>query len=66
MSAAAICSPEVVEKLVDAAFRELQHDTGPLDQEYRHQRRVLTNEFARILCVRKGRALSPSAEAPQK
>lgn len=38
-----------VEKLLDAAFRELQHDTGPQDIEYVAQRKSLKAEFNRIL-----------------
>jgi hypothetical protein len=40
---------EAVEHLLNAAFKELQHDTGPLDVEYVHQRAVLSSEFHRIL-----------------
>lgn len=38
-----------VDELLDAAFRELQHDTGPNGIEYQHQRTVLRAEFMRIL-----------------
>jgi len=38
-----------VEALLDAAFRQLQHDTGEHDIEYRFQREVLKKEFKRIL-----------------
>lgn len=41
-----------LEELLDAAFRQLQHDTGPQDVEYVHQRRVLRDEFAKILMLR--------------
>lgn len=40
---------EAVQRLLDAAFKELQHDTGPLDAEWVHQRTVLSTEFHRIL-----------------
>jgi hypothetical protein len=40
---------EAVQRLLDAAFRELQHDTGPQDPEYVHQRAQLAKEFNRIL-----------------
>jgi hypothetical protein len=38
-----------IEALLDAAFRELQHDTGETDSEYIYQRKVLKTEFRRIL-----------------
>jgi len=38
-----------VEALLDAAFRQLQHDTGEHDVEYRFQRDMLKKEFKRIL-----------------
>lgn len=63
LGAAAICSPAVVEQLVDAAFHELQHDTGPQDREYVHGRRSLVNAFARILRVRKARTTPAAAAA---
>ena len=42
-----------IEQLLDAAFRELQHDTGPQDQEWLHSRRILKERFEIILGFRK-------------
>lgn len=39
----------LVEKLLDAAFHELQHDTGESDPEWRYQRKNLKAAFKRIL-----------------
>ncbi len=38
-----------IEQLLDAAFAQLQHDTGPQDPEYVFQRQYLHKEFLRIL-----------------
>jgi len=38
-----------IEKLLDAAFRELQHDTGPSDTEYVYQRNLLKKKFIEIM-----------------
>lgn len=46
------CSAALVEKLLDAAFHELQHDTGPHNTEYVYQRNNLKAAFKRILRVR--------------
>lgn len=47
----------LVERLLDMAFSELQHDTGPQDKEYVHSRGVLSKKFRA--------ALSPQAPAEQ-
>lgn len=38
-----------VESLLDAAFSELQHDTGETDPEWVYQRNLLGKKFTRIL-----------------
>ena len=38
-----------IEKLLDAAFHELQHDTGPSDPEYVYQRNLLKKKFTEIM-----------------
>lgn len=38
-----------IERLLDEAFRLLQHDTGEQDAEYRWQRQVLRENFQRVL-----------------
>lgn len=43
----------LVDALLDAAFRQLQHDTGPTNPEYIHQQECLKCEFAKILNRRK-------------
>lgn len=48
-SQAAQPEDNTVLKLLDAAFSELQHDTGPQDVEWRLQRKNLTETFGRIL-----------------
>lgn len=40
---------ETVEKLLDAAFGALQHDTGPQDKENVYLRRLLKGQFTAIL-----------------
>lgn len=40
---------KVINLIVDSAFRSLQHDTGPQDQEYVHLHRVLSEDVSRIL-----------------
>lgn len=40
-------------KLLDAAFHELQHDTGPSDMEWRVGRTNLRDKFCAILGVEK-------------
>lgn len=47
----------MVDALLDAAFRMLQHDTGPQDKEYLFQRKVLSEAFNRVL-----RAAAPAGE----
>ena len=42
-------SEPVVEKLLDAAFHLLQHDTGTLDKEYIFLRKTLKDDFLKIL-----------------
>lgn len=51
-------SAALVEKLLDAAFHELQHDTGEHDPEWRYQREKLKAAFNRILRVRHNVELS--------
>ena len=46
------CYAALVEKLLDAAFHELQHDTGPQDPEWVSQRKNLKAAFKRVLRVR--------------
>lgn len=48
----------LVEKLLDAAFRSLQHDTGPQDKEYVYQRKVLGDEFQKILNACRGKRVN--------
>ena len=38
-----------IEALIDAAFHELQHDTGPADPEWVWQRNLLEKKFKSIL-----------------
>lgn len=38
-----------IESLLEAAFHELQHDTGPSDPEYVYQRKLLKKKFAEIM-----------------
>jgi hypothetical protein len=38
-----------IKALLEAAFRELQHDTGETNPEYRHAHKVLENKFRKIL-----------------
>lgn len=40
---------ETIEKLLDAAFAEFQHDTGPQDKEWVSQRSMLRGRFVAIL-----------------
>lgn len=42
----------LIDRLLDAAFHELQHDTGPQDKEYVHQRSVLAKRFKALLAER--------------
>ncbi len=46
------CEKALVEKLLDAAFKELQHDTGEHNPEWRYQRENLRAAFKRVLRVR--------------
>jgi hypothetical protein len=39
----------LVERLLEAAFHELQHDTGPSDPEYVYQRKLLKKKFTEIM-----------------
>ncbi len=39
----------LVNKLLDAAFHELQHDTGETNPEYVYQRNLLKEKFVKIL-----------------
>ena len=38
-------SPALIETLLDAAFNQLQHDTGPQYVEYQFQRKTLKSDF---------------------
>jgi hypothetical protein len=42
-------SEGLIDELLTAAFRELQHDSGPGDIEYRHQHALLRDKFRKIL-----------------
>jgi hypothetical protein len=46
---------DLVKELLDAAFRELQHDTGETELEWHHSRNVLAKKFATILSRHKRR-----------
>lgn len=41
----------IIDSLLDAAFSELQHDTGPQDKEYVYQRGVLEEKFRSLLAA---------------
>ena len=43
----------IIEKLLDAAFHQLQHDTGENDPEYRWQRKELKKAFEKIVNSKK-------------
>jgi len=57
-------STQAVEKLLDAAFRQLQHDTGPSDPEWVFQRKVLGDEFRKILTIAPMLAAQPAKCSP--
>jgi hypothetical protein len=53
-------SAALIDALLDAAFRSLQHDSGPDEHEYQHLRRYLKEDFKRILANK--RTYTPQAE----
>lgn len=49
-----------INQLLDAAFRELQHDTGPTNPEWHHSRDNLAKAFKKICGIRSVRANRPA------